>query len=117
MRSKGKSSLSSGLSGQRGQSVAECRTQALLEEFADTTDPAMERTVERLSAAVEAHKASGAHSSKLQRKETTSGLSSDRAHVRQSGGVLTCSGDGSREKGGTREFKVTGEVHSTSSET
>ena len=117
MRSKGKSLLSSDLSGQRGQSVAECRTQTLLEEFADTADPAMERTVERLSAAVEAHKASGAHSSKLQRNETTSGPSSDRAHVQGSGGVLTLTGDSGHGNGGTRELKVTGEVHSTSSET
>ena len=116
-RSKGKSSLSSGLPDQRGQSVAECRTQTLLEEFADTADPAMGRTVEKPSAAVMARKASDTHSSKLQRNETTSELVSDRAHVHESGGVLTFSGDGSREKGGTRELRVTGEVHSTSSET
>lgn len=117
MGSKWKSSLSSGLSGQRGQSVAECRTQTSLEEFADTTDPAMERTVERLSAAVEAYKASGTHSSRSQRKETTSGLSSDRAHVQGSGAVLALTGDSGHEKGGTRELRVKGEVHSTSSET
>jgi transposase len=116
-RSKGKSLLSSDLSGQRGQSVAECRTQTSLEEFADTADPAMERTVGKLSAAVEAQKATGTHSNWSQRKETTSELVSDRAHVQGSGAVLTLSGDGSREKGGTRELKVTGEVHSTSSET
>jgi transposase len=117
MRSKGKSSRSQSRSGSKGQSVAECRTQTSLEEFADTTDPAMERTVETPSAAVEARKASGTHSSKSQRNEATSELVSDRAHVHESGVALTLTGDDSHEKGGTRELKVAGEVHSTSSDT
>ncbi|MHA2323401.1 MAG: hypothetical protein ACXACG_17370, partial [Candidatus Thorarchaeota archaeon] len=116
-RSKGKSSRSQSLPGSKGQSVAECRTQTSLEEFADTTDPAMERTVETLSAAVEARKASGTHSSSVQRNETTSGPSSDKAHVHESGAVLILTGDSGHEKGGTRELKVTEEVHSTSSDT
>ena len=116
-RSKGKSSLPSGLSGQRGQSVAECYDQTTLGEFASTADPAMERTVEIPSAAVEARKAADTHSSKLQRTETTSGPSSDKAHVHESEGTLTLTGDSGHEKGGTRELKVIEEVHSTSSET
>ncbi len=116
-RSKGKSSRSQSLPGSKGASVAECRTQTSLEEFADTTDPAMERTVERLSAAVEARKASGTHSSNVQRNETTSGPSSDEARVITSDSDPAYTGDGRHEKGGTRELKVIEEVHSTSSET
>jgi IS605 OrfB family transposase len=114
--SKGKSSLPSGLSGQRGQSVAECYDQTTLGEFVSATDPAMERTVEIPSAAVEARKASDTHSSKMQRTEATFKHSLEKAHRQESGGVLTFSGDGGHEKGGTRELKVTEEVHSTSSE-
>lgn len=116
-RSKGKSSLPSGLSGQRGQSVAEYHDQTTLGEFASTTDLAMERTVEIPSAAMEARKAADTHSSKLQRTETTSEPSSDRAHVITSDSAPAYTGDGRHEKGGTRELKVIGEVHSTSSDT
>ncbi len=116
-RSKGKSSLPSGLSGQRGQSVAECYDQTTLGEFASTTDLAMERTVEIPSAAVEARKASDTHSSKLQRTETTSKPSLDRARVITSDSDPAYTGDGRHEKGGTRESKVIEEVHSTSSDT
>ena len=54
---------------------------------------------------------------RLQRKETTSELVSDKAHVHESGAVLVLTGDSGHEKGGTRELKVIEEVHSTSSET
>ena len=54
---------------------------------------------------------------RLQQKETTSGPSSDKAHVHESGAVLVLTGDSGHEKGGTRELKVIEEVHSTSSET
>jgi hypothetical protein len=70
------------------------------------------RTVETLSAAVEAHKASDRHSSSVQRKETTSEPSSDKARADESEVALILIGDESREKGGTRESKVSGDVHS-----
>ena len=110
--SKGKSSRSQSRSGSKGASVAECRTQTSLEEFVDTTDPAMERTVETPSAAVQARKASDTHSSRLQRNEATSELVSDRAHVHEPGAVLALTGDSGHEKGGTRELKVSRDVHS-----
>ena len=113
-RSKGKSSPPSGLSARRGRSVAECRTQTSLEEFADTADPAMGRTVETPSAADGARKASGTLGSRLQRTEATSGLVPDEARVHEAGSVLALTGDGRREKGGTREFRVSGGVHSPS---
>ena len=97
--------------------MAECYDQTSLEEFASTTDLAMERTVEIPSAVVEARKAADTYSSKLQRKETTSEPDSDKAHVHEVEVTLTLTGDGGREKGGTRELKVIEEVHSTSSET
>jgi IS605 OrfB family transposase len=111
--SKGKSSLLSGLPGQRGQSVAECFDQATLAESVSTTDPAMEKTVEKPPAKFHAL----AERNAVQRTEATSETTSDKAHAQESGAVLTLSGDGSHGKGGTRELKVTGEVHSTSSET
>jgi IS605 OrfB family transposase len=116
-RSKGKSSRSQSRPDSQVASVAECRTQTSLTEFADTTDPAMERTVERPSAVIDTREGNGCHSSAVQRTETTSGLVSDRAHVHESGAVLTLTGDSGHEKGGTRESKVTGEVHSTSPDT
>ena len=36
----------------------------------------------------------------------------DRAHVHESGAVLILTGDSGHEKGGTRELKVSGDVHS-----
>jgi hypothetical protein len=61
---------------------------------------------------VEARKAFGTYSSSVQRKETTSGPSSDKVHVHESGAVLILTGDSGHEKGGTRELKVSGDVHS-----
>ncbi|MGY5871747.1 MAG: hypothetical protein RTV72_05855 [Candidatus Thorarchaeota archaeon] len=97
--------------------MAECYDQTTLGEFASTTNPAMETTVEIPSAAMEARKASGTHGNKLQRTETTSKPSLDKAHVHESEGTLTLTGDSGHEKGGTRELKVIEEVHSTSSDT
>ena len=68
--------------------------------------------MEAPSAVVEAHKASDTHSSSVQRKETTSESSSDKARADESEVALTLIGDESREKGGTRESKVSGDVHS-----
>jgi hypothetical protein len=92
--------------------VAEYYDQTSLEEFASATDPAMERTVEIPSAAVEARKATDTHSSRLQRNETTSELDSDKARVITSDSDPAYTGDGRHEKGGTRELKVSGDVHS-----
>lgn len=97
--------------------MAECYDQTTLGEFASTTDPAMERTVEIPSAAVEARKATDTHSSRLQRTETTSKLALDRARDITSDSDPTYTGDGHHERGGTRESKVIEEVHSTSSDT
>jgi hypothetical protein len=77
-------------------------------DTASTTDPAMEIP----SAAVEARKASDTHSSKMQRIETNSEHDLDKAHVHESEVALILIGDGCREKGGTRELKVSGDVHS-----
>jgi len=66
---------------------------------------------------IDSRKAFDTHSSKLQRTETTSKPSLDKAHVHEVGAALTLTGDGGREKGGTRELKVIEEVHSTSSKT
>jgi hypothetical protein len=73
--------------------------------------------VETPSAAVEARKASDIHSNQLQRTEATSKHALDKAHVQESGATLTLFGDGSHGNGGTRESKVTEEVHSPSLET
>jgi IS605 OrfB family transposase len=122
-RSKGKSSRSQRMSDSKGPSVAECRTQTTLEEFEDTTDPAMERTVETPSAATDTHKVSDSHGSAVQRTEAPfrershTPMTSDNAHVKRSGSVLSLGGDTCHEKGETWEFKVNEEVHSPSSKT
>lgn len=113
-RSKGTSSSPSGLPARRGRSVAECHEQVTLESSVNTSDPAMERTVETPSAADGARKASGTPGSTVQRTEATSGLVPDEARVHESGSVLALTGDGRREKGGTREFRVSEGVHSAS---
>jgi hypothetical protein len=77
-------------------------------------DSAMERTVEEPSAADGARKASGSLGSTAQRTEATSGLVPDEARVQEAGSVLALTGDGRREKGGTREFRVSEGVHSPS---
>jgi len=110
--SKGMSSLPSGLSGQRRQSVAERYDQTSLVESASATDPAMEKTVETPSAAVEARKAADTHSTRMQRTETTSKLDLDKARVQESEVALILIGDECHENGGTRELKVSGEGHS-----
>ena len=69
------------------------------------------------SAAVEACKATDTHSSRLQRTETTSEPSSDRARVITSDSDPAYTGDGRHEKGGTRKLKAIEEVHSTSLDT
>ncbi len=57
-RSKGKSSRPQNLSGSKGSSVAEYNEQATLESFVSATDPAMVRTAEKSSAAINVRKAS-----------------------------------------------------------
>ena len=68
--------------------------------------------MEAPSAAVEARKVSDTYSSNVQRKETTSEPSPDKARADESEVALILIGDESREKGGTRESKVSGDVHS-----
>ena len=116
-RSKGKSSRSQSLSGSKGPSAAECHTQTTLEEFADTTDPAVVRTVEKPSASSDALKVSDSPGKIAQRTKATSGPSSDKARVHESGAVLTLIGDECHENGGTRESKVLGKIHSPSTKT
>jgi IS605 OrfB family transposase len=111
-RSKGKSSRSQSISGSKGPSAAECRAQTTLEEFADTTDPAVVRTVEIPSAVIHAREGAEAECSAVQRTEAASEPSSDKARVHESRAVLTLIGDESRENGGTRKLKMSGEVHS-----
>jgi hypothetical protein len=57
------------------------------------------------------------HGVASKKTETTSELDSDKAHVHESEGTLSLTGDSGHEKGGTRELKVIEEVHSTSSDT
>jgi len=117
--SKGKSSRSQRLSDSKGPSVAECRTQTSLEEFADTSDPAMVRIAEEPSAAIDARKATDSLGKMVQRTEAQSGLRnnvpmmSSKARVAKPGWCPARAGDSSHGKGGTRELRVTEGVHST----
>jgi hypothetical protein len=100
--------------------VAEYNEQSTLESFVSANDSAMARTAEIPSAAIDARKASDSQGNIVQRTEAQSGrrnnvpMTSDKVRVRESGGVLTLAGDSCREKGGTRELKVTEGVHSPS---
>jgi len=98
--------------------VAECRTQTALEEFVDTTDPAMVRTAEEPSAAIDARKATGSHGKMMQRNEAQSGwrdnvrMKSSEARVAKPEWCPARAGDSSHGKGRTRELKATEGVHS-----
>ncbi len=117
-RSKGKSSSSSKLSASRGRSVVECHIQAALESFDDTTDPAMEKTVETSSATIDAQKASDSSGNSVQRTEAQSAkrseapMNSDEACDEGPGAALVPVGDDCHGKGGTRKSKVLEGVHS-----
>jgi transposase len=117
-RSKGKSSRSQRLSDSKGPSVAECRTQTSFEEFADTTDPAMVKTAEEPSVAMDARKATGSHGKMVQRSEAQSGwrdkvpMKYGKARVAKPGWCPARASDSSHGKGGTRELKVVEGVHS-----
>jgi hypothetical protein len=101
------------LSASKGQSAAKCGTQTTLEPFLRTTDPAVEKTVEKPSAASGARKVSDGPSIMVQRTETQSqSKDSDKARVHALGGVPELAGDSSREKGGTRKLKALGGFHS-----
>ncbi|MFQ5832947.1 MAG: zinc ribbon domain-containing protein [Candidatus Thorarchaeota archaeon] len=117
-RSEGKSSRSQSLSGSKGPSVAECCTQTSLVEFADATDPAMVRTAETPSAAIDARKAADSRGNMGQLTEAQSGgrdtvpVISGEARVITSESDPMYAGDSRHEKGETRELKVSGGVHS-----
>ncbi len=109
-----KSERSQGLSGPTGPSAAECYEQSSLVDFANVSDPAVERTVEQPTAAMDARKAADSHGIRLQRSETTSSHALDNARAHGSGEVSALAGDGSHERGGTRELKIIERVHSHS---
>ena len=100
--------------------MAEYYEQATLESSGSATDPAMVRTAETPSAAIDALKASDSHGSIAQRTEAQSDrrnnvpMMSDKARVHESGGVLTLAGDSRHGKGETRGLKVTEGVRSPS---
>lgn len=79
--------------------MADCTMQASLEMFADSTDPAMTRTMKTPSAAMK----DGIHSA-TQRTEAVLGvrdhvpMSSDKPHAHPAGEVLLVAGDSSREE-------------------
>jgi IS605 OrfB family transposase len=101
-RSKGMSSAPKRLLGSSvGSTVADCHDQTSLEEFASSTDLAMEKTMEKPSAIMD----SGNHDSTVQRTEA---MSVERSHtpmthsktrVHPAGEVLLVAGDSSHEEG------------------
>ncbi len=100
--------------------MAEYNEQATLKSFVSATDPAMVRTAETPSAAIDARKAPDSHGSIVQRTEAQSGkrdnvpLKSSEARVITSAWNPMYAGDSRHGKGGTRELKVTEGVHSPS---
>jgi hypothetical protein len=84
-----------------GGTVADCHDQASLEEFASSTDQAMEKTMETPSAVM----GSGDHDSNMQRTEAQSVKRSNtlmrhsETHAHPIGEVLLVAGDSSHEEG------------------
>jgi len=102
IRSKGMSSApESSLDSSVGSTVADCHDQTSLEEFASSTDLAMEKTMEEPSAITE----SSDHDSKVQRIETTSvershtPMTHSKPRAHPTGEVLLAAGDSSHEEG------------------
>jgi transposase len=83
-----------------GGSVADCHVQTSFDDWQDSTDPAMQRTMDNLSAAVK----HGIHG-KTQQKEATFGkrdhvpMKSDKPHARPAGEVSLVAGDSGHEEG------------------
>lgn len=101
-RSKGMSSAPErSLDSSVGSTVADCHDQTSLEEFASSTDLAMEKTMEKPSAIMQ----SGDHDSKAQRNEATSvershtPVNHSKTHAHPIGEVLLVAGDSSHEEG------------------
>ena len=100
--------------------MAEYNEQATLESFGSATDPAMAKTAETPSAAIDALKASDSHGKAVQRNEAQSGqrdnvpLNSSEARVIASAWNPMYAGDSRHGKGGTRGLKVNEGVHSPS---
>ena len=84
-----------------GENAADCHAQTSLEMYVGSTDPAVEKTMEDSSAAVD----SGGHSSTVQRTEaqfrerSNALMKSDKAREHPVGEVPLVAGDGSRGKG------------------
>ncbi len=100
--------------------MAEYNEQATLESFGSATDPAMAKTAETPSAAIDALKASDSHGKAVQRTEAQSGqrnnvsVKSSEARVITSAWEPRYTGDSRHGKGGTRGLKVNEGVHSPS---
>jgi hypothetical protein len=83
------------------------------ESFLRTTDPAVEKTVGKPSAAGSARKASDSSGFAVQRTEAQSQSKDfDKARVHALRGVPELAGDSSREKGETRKLKVSSGFYS-----
>ncbi len=102
IRSKGMSSAPKRLlDSSVGSTVADCHDQTSLEEFASSTDLAMEKTMEEPSAIME----SSDHDSKVQRTETTSvkrshtPMTHSKPRAHPTGEVLLAAGNSSHEEG------------------
>ncbi len=100
--------------------MAEYNEQATLKSFVSATDPAMVRTAETPSAAIDALKVSDSHGKAVQRTEAQSGqrnnvsVKPSEARVIASAWEPMYAGDSRHGKGGTRGLKVTEGVHSPS---
>ncbi len=110
--SKGKSLLpQKSPASSKGESVADCYDQTILELFESSNDPAMVNAVEEPSAITR----TGASDDSMQRTETRSHRRNDvpvkrgKAHVTLKDNSISDAGDSSHEKGGTQEFLT---VHS-----
>lgn len=106
-RSKRKSSLPQRKPvSSKGESVADCSDQTILESFASSEDPAMVKTVETSTVIAE----TGICDNSIQRIEARSrrrdyvSMKSGKAHVNVDDSLHQQTGDSGREKGGTQKF-------------
>ena len=101
-RSKGRSSVPERLPVSIvGNTVADCNDQTSLEEFASSTDSAMEKTMEKPSAAFESGN-KGINVQRIEaqlRRRNNVSMSSDKTRVHPAGEVLLAAGDSSHEVG------------------
>jgi transposase len=90
----------------KGESVADCDEQTILESYASSEDPAMAKTVEKSTviAGIGTCDGSTQRTEARSRQRDYVSMKSGKAHVNVDDSMHQQTGDSSREKGGTQKF-------------